>query len=125
MILLSKIKLSLALGATALAIAGCGASYPVPNDRMASSESSVRGAEEVGANNDPQASLHLKLAQENIAQAKVLIANQNNEEADDRLTRAGAEAELALSLAKANTARADAQAAINEVTKLKAQAGTN
>jgi hypothetical protein len=122
---LSRLQLSLPvfLVAVALGTSGCAGNYPVPNDRMASSEASERGAEEVGALKEPKAALHLKIAQEEIGQAKTLILNGDNKRAEYVLMRAGAEAELALQMAKAVAARADAQLTIDEVQKLKQQPG--
>lgn len=97
----------------------CGGSYPVPNDRIASSEKAVGGAQEVGAPNEPKAALHLKLAQEDIAQAKILIRDGDNKRAETLLMRAQSEAELALSLARQAAARAEAQQAVDQVQKMK------
>src|SRR6201999_1066044 len=49
------------LCASALAV-GCAASYPAPTQHMADAEAATRSASEIGANVDPQAQLHLKLA---------------------------------------------------------------
>ncbi|RYF44704.1 MAG: DUF4398 domain-containing protein, partial [Cytophagaceae bacterium] len=46
------------------------ASYPAPSEHLASSMAAVRGAQEVGAAQVPRAALHLKLAEDQIAQAK-------------------------------------------------------
>jgi hypothetical protein len=108
----------------ALAV-GCTSSWPAPNDRMAQAEASVRGAEEVGARSEPQAALHLKLAQEQIAAGKSLMADGENKRAEYVFLRAGAEAELALSMAKAKAARIEAQKAIEEVNKLRSANATN
>lgn len=99
---------------------GCASSWAPPNERMANAESAVRGAQEVGATNEPNAALHLKIAQEEIVNAKALMKNDDNKRADFVLMRASAEAELALSLSKASIARAEAQKTIDEVAKLKA-----
>jgi hypothetical protein len=115
---ITPLRATLVLAFTALT-AACGSSYPVPNDRIASSEAAVRGAQEVGAQNEPKAALHLKLAQEDIAQAKKLSQDGDNKRADTLLTRAQSEAELALSLAREASAKAEAQQAIDQVTKLK------
>src|ERR1700712_5390809 len=61
-----------------LSAVGC-AHQPPPNDQIASSLAAVRGAEEAGAMNVPEAALHVKLAQEEIEQAKKLVANDDNE----------------------------------------------
>ncbi len=101
--------------------AGCGASYPPPTARMADSESAVRAAQEVGGQNEPQAALHLKLAQEQIDQAKQLVADGDNQRADFVLMRADADAELAVSLAREATARAAAKQAQDQLAQLKSQ----
>lgn len=118
-----KSRYSLGLfGLLAVAFAaGCGASFAPPTGRMAESESAVRGAQEVGAQNEPQAALHLKLAQEQIDQAKQLMADGDNQRADFVLMRADADAELAVSLARQATARQQAKDAQNQLAKLKSQ----
>jgi hypothetical protein len=88
---------------------------------MADSESAVRAAQEVGGQNEPQAALHLKLAQEQIDQAKQLVADGDNQRADFVLMRADADAELAVSLAREATARAAAKQAQDQLAQLKAQ----
>src|SRR5512140_3588236 len=98
---------SIALIAIATAV-GCGASYPAPTQRMSDAMSAARSAEEVGAMSNPQAQLHLRLAQEQISQAKTLMANGENKRADYVLIRAKGDAELALSLARAMNAKVEA-----------------
>lgn len=78
---------------------GC-AQTPAPGDQIASSLAAVRGAEEAGALNVPEAALHLKLAQEEIEQAKRLMQGNENEKAQDRALRAGNDAELAVAIAR-------------------------
>jgi hypothetical protein len=87
------------------ALAAC-ATYPAPTEHLASSVAAVRGAQEVGASASPQAALHLRLAQEEVAKAKALMDQGNNERADSMTMRATADAELALALAREETARA-------------------
>ena len=55
------------LAFAALAVA-CGPSMQPPTDRLASTDAAIRSARELGAQSDPQAALHLKLADEQIAQ---------------------------------------------------------
>jgi hypothetical protein len=86
---------------------------------MANSAASVRAAEEVDAEKTPQAALHLKLAKEEIDQAKALMADGNNKRAEFVLFRADADAELAVALARETTTKADATKARAEVTALK------
>ena len=60
----------------------------------------VRGAETAGASSVPQAALHLKLAQEQIAQARTMIEKEDYKRADAMTIRAYNDAELALALTR-------------------------
>jgi hypothetical protein len=97
----------------------CCAGAPMPAERLASAESAARGATEVGAEGTPQASLHLKMARDQIAQAKSMMSKGDNEAAAMVLTRAEADAELSLALAKETAARAEANAVIQEAQDLR------
>ena len=115
----SKATSTTLLAAIALyVLAGCG-SYPAPTERMTTSQSAVRAAQEVGAPNNPQAALHLKLAQEQVEQAKQLMTDGENKRAEYVLLRAESDAELAVALARESTARQAAQRALDEVRSLK------
>lgn len=89
---------SIVVGATLLGL-GC-ASSPAPVEQLASAEASVRAARELGAASVPRAELHLKLAQQQVTQARQLSADGENEQASVLLTRARADAELAVSLTR-------------------------
>ena len=67
-----------ALGAIGL-WAGCASS--VPQERLQSAAAAIRAAEEVGADRQPQAALHLQLAKEQMSQANRLIEAGNGDEA--------------------------------------------
>jgi Domain of unknown function (DUF4398) len=84
---------------TAIVVAGC-ASYPAPTDHLANSYANIRAAEAVGATQNPQAALHLKLAHEEQSTAQKLASDGDNEQADYMTARANADAELAMSLAR-------------------------
>jgi hypothetical protein len=101
-----------------VAVVGC-ASVPVPAERLASAEAATRGASEVGGEGVPQAALHLKMARDQIAQAKGLIKIGDNDEAALVLARAEADAELALSLARESAARAEARAMLAQVEAMR------
>jgi hypothetical protein len=103
----------LLLAATPFAWA-CGASIPAPTQPMADAESASRSAREVGADNQPAAKLQVKLADEQIAEAKTLIANGENERASYVLLRARADAELALALAREQNALVEKQKAAEQ-----------
>ena len=97
---------------------GCGGAA-APTHRVTSSQAAIRGAEEVGAQNQPQAQLHLKLAKEQLAQAQKLIEDDENEEAEIVLMRAEADAELAIALAKEASMQAEAVKARDAVERLR------
>lgn len=101
--------------ALALAVAACASNPPL---RTESSTSAIRAAEAVGADQVPQASLHLQLANEELAAAEKLAADGKNEEADSMLLRAHADAELAILLSKESQEQADAARAMERVVKL-------
>jgi hypothetical protein len=98
----------------------CGASFPPPTQRMADAESAERSAREVGANNEPVAQLSLKLAQEQISQAKVAMADDDNERADSLLIRAKVDAELAIAQAREKNARVAKSEAVTDSAEQKA-----
>ncbi len=96
-------------------IAGC-ASAPL---RTEASTSGIRAAEESGAANVPQASLHLQLAKEELEHAKELSKKGEKEEASSMLTRAEADAELAVALSHGDAEKSEAQAALERVRQLR------
>jgi Domain of unknown function (DUF4398) len=106
-------RFALILAAAPLAWA-CGSSMPEPKQPLADAESATRSAREVGADSQPNAKLHVKLADEQITKAKAQIADGENERATYILLRARADAELALALAREQKALADKQKAIQE-----------
>lgn len=106
---------------------GCGASHPPPTQQLADVQSATRAAQELGATGAPQAQLHLKLAEEQMAKAKVAMDDDDNERAARTLERAKADAELAVALmhfenAKQTSEKADDQA--NSQTSRNASQGT-
>ena len=103
-----------------LSIVACGGSIPPPSDRLASAEAASRSARELGADKEPKAALHLKLAQEQIEQAKKLMTDGDNKRADLVLQRASSDAELSVMLAKENVATTEATKAKERVNAMKA-----
>ncbi len=95
----------------ALAVA-CGGSFPAPTQPMADAESAERSARELGAEKEPGAQLHLRLAQEQIAEAKNAVEQGDNERASQLLVRAKADAELAVALARELAAKVELQEAV-------------
>jgi hypothetical protein len=105
--------------ALAAMAAACGSSLPPPSDRLATAEAAARSARELGAEREPKAALHLKLAQEQIEQAKGLMKEGDNKRADFVLQRAGADAELSVMLAKERNAKAEVEKAQEKVKSVK------
>ncbi len=103
----------------ALFVSGCGASFPTPSERLAQAESASRGAKELGAESEPNASLHLKMANDQIKQAKDLMERGDNKRADALLVRAQSDGELALQMAKAAKTRAEADELIAKVKSMR------
>jgi hypothetical protein len=107
-----------------LALLGACASYPKPEQNLADSMATARGAEEAGAAAVPDAKLHLTLAQEEIETAKKLMKDEEYERADHMTLRASADAELALALAREEAAKREAQNAKQMAEKSKAEFAT-
>ena len=101
----------IALAGLAAAASGCASSFPPPADRLASSEAAIRSARELGADSDPQAALHVRLADEQVATARKLMKDGNNRRADLVLQRSKADAELAVVLTRERAAKTDADQA--------------
>jgi hypothetical protein len=102
------IKTSLAIGIAALGF-GC-AGGTLPTEQLASTEASVRAAQELGAQNVPRAELHLRLAKEQVERAHKLADDGDEERATMQLERARADAELAVALARQAAAQRDLDA---------------
>jgi hypothetical protein len=105
----------------AFAAVACGGAA-VPQQELTSAKAAVAGAEVGGAAENPKAALHLQLAKQQIAEAEKLIEEGDNEEAARVITRAQADADLALALAKENKAKLDAQNAKEQLERLQKKA---
>jgi hypothetical protein len=102
----------------AVFLAAC-ASTPRPEARIVSSEAAMRGAQEGGAGSVPAATLHLKYAQEERQIAMHELEEGHNHRASMMLARSEADSEVALALARAQTAKAGAIKAQESVDDLK------
>jgi len=101
---------------TATIVAGCANTPPLLTE---SSTSGIRAAEEAGAANVPKASLHLQLAKEELELARTLAANDKREEAVSMLSRAEADADLAIVLSHGDDEKSEAVAAMERVRQLR------
>jgi hypothetical protein len=105
----------------ALLLTACGGAA-IPAEKLTSAKASIRGAHELGAEQNPQASLHLKMARDQVARAERLIAEDENEDAALALNQAQADAELALALTRERSERLQAEQARARIAELRAQA---
>ena len=98
----------------AVALGGC-ASTPIPADKYANAKASVKTSEELGAEQNPQAALHLKLAKEQLAQAKECLKRGDNDAAKMTLERAEADGDAAFNLARAGKAKVEADKVVQGI----------
>jgi Domain of unknown function (DUF4398) len=98
-------------------VVGCAASFPPPMQNLAQAQSATRSAIELGAENQPNAKLHVGLSRELMAQATVAMNNGDNERADGLINRAKSDAELAISLMRDSTAKSGALNATEQSNK--------
>jgi hypothetical protein len=92
---------------------GC-ASHPPPTDHLATAIAAVHGAQVAGAARVPKAALQLKLAEEQVAQARKMMEEGDNERADYMTLRAYNDAALAVALARESEAQARAENATKQ-----------
>jgi hypothetical protein len=105
------------VSAVALTDLACASSPPVAQQEQSSA--SIRAAEEVGAKQVPAAALYLQLAKEQFEASK----HEGDADRSSRLlARAQADSELALALARSETERTAAQAALSAVNQASAAA---
>lgn len=109
----------ISIAAIAIASVSACATNSQPNEKAEDSSAAIRAAEEVGAQHEAQAALHLQLAKEQFEHARKLKDPDDKPRADRLLLRAQADAELALALARTEKDKAQASAAINDVEKLR------
>lgn len=99
-----------------LALTGISCATATSTERLEASAAAIRSAEEIGAQQIPQANLHLQLAKEQSQHAKKIIeADGDKDEAASLLARAEVDAELARALAREDSTRAQAQQAIDRI----------
>jgi regulator of protease activity HflC (stomatin/prohibitin superfamily) len=99
-------------------IAGCS-SGPAFNQSSEPSKSAIRAAEEVGAGKLPSAALYLQLAKEELERARVLAAAGDKEQAASMLTRAEADAELAITLSHKQSEKMASMKAMERMRQLR------
>lgn len=100
-------------------IAGCGGA-PKPTEQLTTARATTQAARELGADQDPQAKLHLQLADQQVDRANQLIAKGENEKATWMLQRATSDAELALAI----TRKSAASRGLQQSTGMESMPGT-
>ncbi len=99
-----------------LFVAGCATA--VPPEKISAADASIRAAEELGAPKVPQAALHLQLAKEETGHAQKLIQDGDPTRAAGILSRAQADAELAVAEAREAPMKEEAQHEIDKARAL-------
>jgi len=94
----TMVRLSASILFTTCVLA-CGGSS-LPPAKVADTQSSISAAAAVGADQNPQAALHLKMARDQLSEAQGLIDSGKNDEARLVLERANADAEVALMITR-------------------------
>ena len=108
-------------GLVALFSVGCGSSA-IPVERLTDAKATARAAQEAGAQSTPQAALHLKMANDELASAQKAIDDNDNYRAQLLLNQAQADADLSLALARGTTEKQQAQEAQAKIDGLLKQA---
>ena len=96
---------------------GCAGAPPVPAQRFTDAESEINAAQQLGADNSPQAKVHLQQARDQFEAAKRLSKDEPAVAAR-KLDNAQAEAQLAKSLTQEQATRAEADAAKAKLSAL-------
>jgi|SRR5690554_1153954 len=99
---------------------GC-ASVKIPSDQYGQPRETIRVVDEMGVENNPQAKLHLKLANDELENADKLIKQEKKEAAKLSLTRAEADAALALALLKRDEMKKEVDEVQEKLERLKKQ----
>jgi hypothetical protein len=106
--------------AAAVAVASCAAcgGYTVPPQHITGAQTAIAAARGGGADADPQAALHLKLAEEQYSGGRNLMTSGDPKQADLMFLRSQADAQLAQSLARKSTATAETQQTVDQIRML-------
>lgn len=102
------------------ALGACGGTA-ASTARMGATQAAIRSAGEVGAERNPTAALYLQYAREHFARAEQLSRDGQGERAERVLSRAEADAELAMALSRRSAAVAAAAEATSQVRSVQGQ----
>lgn len=113
----------LSLACCAVGLLACGGSQ-LPPARMADTQASISAATAVGAEQHPSAALHLKMARDQLQEAKGLVDRGKDDQAKLVLDRANADAELALIITREAEASQRVSKARSQLEALQGPSGT-
>ncbi len=103
---------------------GCGGGIEAASvATLTSAQAAIRAAEEVGAEEEPRAALHLKHARDQLEAAEQLLEDGREEEAQRLLRRAEADAEVSVAVARMASTAEEAQEAEAELAAMRREAG--
>jgi hypothetical protein len=108
-----------------LALATGCASQTVPQAKFADAQAAISAADAVGAQHEPRAALHLKMARDELAKARALAEDGDDDEARLALSRASVDAEVAMMVTREAAARRDADKSAQEVQGLTNESRSN
>lgn len=101
-------------------LAACSSSHPLPAN-YAPTQAAISAADAIGAQQEPRAALHLKMARDQLAEAQNLTQKGKTDLATLACDRARTDAELALMVKREADARNQATQSNNAVQRLGAQ----
>ena len=101
-----------------VSVAACGGSS-LPPAKAADTQAAISAAAAVGADQHPQAALHLKMARDQLKQAQDLISRDKDDQAKLVLERANADAEVALIITREAEASANLKKTQADVAALR------
>jgi hypothetical protein len=114
-------RASMLCGCALVALVACGGAQ-LNQTRVTDVQAAVLAAEQVGATQEPKASLHLQLAKEEVQEAKRLAADGDEVNSNLLLDRAKLDAQLALQLARTEREQQSARQAWEKIRDLKQDA---
>ncbi len=110
----SQLSIALAL----LVVPAC-AGKTLPQQQLMDTQGAITSAEELKADENPDAKLHLQYATEQLGKAKKMMEDGDKDEARRMLDRASADADLALTLARTQKVHNESKQARAEVEQLR------
>ena len=107
---------------TALLFAACAHVTPAPERELADSRAAIRAAESVGADGNPRAAAHMKVARDRLDQAEELISDGDGAEAKLLLEEAIVESQLAAAIVEEAKVRNKLGVSERRLSRLEASA---